>query len=304
MTNKIATYVWIVDTIERYGRITLGRLNELWAQSSVGDGQPLPRRTFFHYRNDIEDMFKINIACDRRTFEYYIEHNGSEADERLHRWLMDSMSISGTLQDSHDVSGRIILENVPSARQHLGHIIKAMRHNQRISFTYKGYRRPEPTPGVVICPYFVKIFKQLWYVIGLNVADRRIKTYALDRMSHLHTQAETFKLPADLDPIGFFKDCFGITSSPDPPADIALRVSPTQAKYFRALPLHPTQQETIHDDYSIFTYHMCITYDLKEELLSHGADVEVLRPQSLKHLIANELQRALEHYQQPAGNIL
>ena len=32
--------------------------------------------------------------------------------------------------------------------------------------------------AVVIEPYCVRIFKQLWYVIGSNVKDKKIKTYA------------------------------------------------------------------------------------------------------------------------------
>lgn len=294
--NKIAIYVWLIDTIERYGRISLTALNELWVKSGLGDGTPLPRRTFFHYRNAIEEMLDVDIACDHSTYEYYIDHSGSEAEERLHHWLLDSMSINGMLSDSRDVSGRIVLEDVPSARQHLSGIIEAMKANRRISFSYKSYRRAKPTPGVVICPYFVKIFKQLWYVIGYNVADGRIKTYALDRMQQLRTLPDTFEMPKDLDPSSFFKDYFGITTSQSEPADIVLRVSPTQAKYFRALPLHPSQQETVHDTYSIFRYRMCITYDLKEELMSHGADIEVMAPRELKALITAELQKALSHY--------
>lgn len=295
--NKIAVYVWIVDTIERYGRITLGELNRLWTLSELSDGVPLPRRTFFNYRNAIEQILDINILCDRSTFEYYIDSSGSEADQRLHHWLLDSMSINGMLSDSRDVSGRIILEDVPSARKYLATIIEAMRQNRRIRFAYKSYRRVNPVSGVVIAPYFVKIFRQLWYVIGYNVAEGRIKTYALDRMSSLNVTPDGFEMPEDFDPSTFFKDCFGITTSMAQPADIVLKVSPTQAKYFRALPLHHSQQETVHDTYSIFRYHMHITYDLKEELMSHGADVEIMNPPELKVIITQELRKALRNYE-------
>ena len=53
----------------------------------------------------------------------------------------------------------------------------------------------------------------------------------------------------------------------------------------------------IHDNYSIFTYWMRITYDLKEELMSHGASIEVLEPKELKTLIRTELEQALKNYQ-------
>ena len=41
---------------------------------------------------------------------------------------------------------------------------------------------------------------------------------------------------------------------------------------------------------------MRITYDLREELLSHGSSIEVIEPAELKTAIREELQRALDYY--------
>lgn len=295
--NLINRYVWLVDTISRYGRITLKDLNEAWLRSDISEGKPLARRTFFHYRDGVEEMFDINIQCDKSTFEYYIDDTGGESNARLRSWVVDSVSMSGTLSNAHDVSGRIMLENVPSAREHLPVIIDALKQNRRIRFSYKSYTRSKPTDGIMLEPYFVKIFKQLWYVIGLNVKDKQVKTYSLDRISSLNLLQDTFDMPEDVNPSEFFKDCFGIITNRNSAKRIVLRVEPTQAKYFRALPLHSSQQEEIHDNYSIFTYRMRITYDLKEELMSHGASIEVLAPQELKTLIRTELEQALKNYQ-------
>ncbi len=295
--NLINRYVWLVDTISRYGRITLKDLNEAWLRSDISEGKPLARRTFFHYRDAVEEMFDINIQCDKSTFEYYIDDTGGENKARLRSWVVDSVSMSGTLSSAQDISGRIMLENVPSAREHLPVIIDALKQNRRIRFSYKSYTRSKPTDGIVLEPYFVKIFKQLWYVIGMNVKDRQIKTYALDRISSLNILQDTFDMPQEVNPSEFFKDCFGIITNRNNAKRIVLRVEPTQAKYFRALPLHSSQQEEVHDQYSIFTYRMRITYDLKEELMSHGASIEVLAPQELKTLIRTELEQALKNYQ-------
>ena len=294
--NLINRDVWLVDTIGRYGRITLKDLNKVWLSSQISDGRPLARRTFFHYRDAIEEMFDIDIKCDRATFEYYIDDSGSENNARLRSWLMDSVSMRGMLSSAHDISGRIMLENVPSAREHLPVIIDALKQNRRIRFSYKSYTRSLPTDGIVLEPYFVKIFKQLWYVIGRNVKEGKIKTYSLDRISNLNLMQDTFAMPEDVKPSEFFKDCFGIITNSNRPKRIVLRVEPTQAKYFRALPLHGSQQEEVHDHYSIFSYRMRITYDLKEEIMSHGASIEVLEPEELKVLIRTELENALSQY--------
>ena len=295
--NLVTKYVWLVDTINRYGRISLKDLNDVWLNSDISEGKPLARRTFFHYRDGIEEMFDVDIRCDKSTFEYYIDDTGGENNARLRSWLMDSVSMSGMLSSAHDIIERIMLENVPSAREHLPVIIDALKQNRRIRFSYKSYTRSLPTDDIVLEPYFVKIFKQLWYVIGLNVKEGLVKTYSLDRMNNLNLLKDSFVMPENINPSEFFKDCFGIITNQNSPKRIVLRVEPTQAKYFRALPLHSSQQEEVHDSYSIFSYKMRITYDLKEEIMSHGASIEVLEPKELKMLILNELQQALKQYQ-------
>ena len=294
--NKIAIYVWIVDTIESHRRITLGQLNRLWCRSSLGDGNPIPRRTFFNYRNAIEEMFNINIQCNRSTFEYYIENSDDEANTRMHHWLLDSFSTTGMLSNAGDLHGRIIVDDVPSAREHLPVVIQAMRDNKRIVFDYRTYTRSKPSMGVVICPYFVKIFKQLWYVIGYNVTDEKIKTYSLDRMSNLNITDASFNMPANFNAAAFFQHSFGIMINQSTPKDITLRVGAQQAKYFRALPLHPSQSEEVHDTYSIFRYKMLLTYDLYEAILSYGDNVEVMDPPELKAQIISRLKSALAQY--------
>ena len=293
-SNLINKYIWIVDTIGRYGSISRQLLSDLWQESEFGNGSPMPRRTFYGYRTAIAETLGIYIEFNKSTYEYYIGLKG-EDNKRL-QWLLDSMSISGMLSDAADLSGRIVLENVPSARDFLPTVIEAMRQNHRLQFSYKSYNRVNYRNGVVINPYFVKIFRQVWYVIGYNVADKKIKTYALDRMKDLVVQDTEFKMPPRFDAADFFADCYGITTSEAPAKRVILKVEPTQAKYFRALPLHPSQQEVIHDNYSVFSYTLRNTFDLRERLLSHGSAVEVLEPKELRTQIVSELKKALETY--------
>ena len=297
MRNTFNCYLWLVDTIRRYGHITLEELSRQWQRSPLSDGRPLARRTFHTYRAEAEQLLDVTIACNRSTYEYYIAESG-DSQRRIQDWLLDSMALSDALRDVGDVSNRVVLENVPSAREHLPVIIDALKQNIRIRFAYKSYTRSQRATGIVVEPYFVKIFKQLWYVIGYNVKDKKVKTYALDRMSDLTMVAgTTFKMPEGLSPKEFFSDCFGIITNQNEPKHIVLRVEPTQAKYFRALPLHHSQREELHDKYSIFHYNMRITYDLREELLSHGSAIEVLEPVELKTALREELKRTLAYYQ-------
>lgn len=296
MRNSLKCYLWLVDTIRRYGHITFEELNKQWKLSPLSGGNPLPLRTFHTYRSAAEQLLDVTIACNRSTYEYYIK-GGTDGQRTIQDWLLDSMALSDALRSAGDVSGRIVLENVPSAREHLPLLIDALKQNTRVRFAYKAHTRAQRTTGIELEPYFVKIFKQLWYVIGYNVKDKKIKTYALDRMSDLTLLAgSTFSMPEGFTPSAYFADCFGITTNQNEAKHIVLRAEPTQAKYFRALPLHHSQQEEVHDTYSVFHYKMRITYDLREELLSHGSAIEVMQPPELKTMIRDELQRALNQY--------
>ena len=294
--NTISKYIWIVDTIERYGSITRERLSELWSKSDFGNGEALPRRSFYNYRNGIADTLGIDIEFNSATYEYYIANDGTDTASKRQQWLLDSMSISSMITSSNDISSRILLEDVPSAREFLSVIIDAMRDNHRIKFSYKSYQRVNQQHDIVIEPFFVKIFNQVWYVIGYNTADKKIKTYSLDRMANVLITDEKFNMPVDFVPEEFFADCYGIITDLAEPKRISIKAEPTQAKYLRALPLHPSQEEELHDNYSIFRYKMRNTYDLRERLLSHGSSIEVLEPPELKAQIVNEMKNALENY--------
>lgn len=76
-TDKLTKCVWLVDTIRRYGRISRERLTELWRGAPFFDGSDLARRTFYKYRNDIEEIFGVEIVCNPATYEYSIAEDSA-----------------------------------------------------------------------------------------------------------------------------------------------------------------------------------------------------------------------------------
>lgn len=294
--NLFNRYIWIVDTIRRHGSITREELNKLWMKSSVSNGESLPRRTFYNYRMAIEELFKINIECNPATFEYYIDGNDDDHTNSVTDWMLNTASMSNVLTDAREVANRVFLEDIPSARQHLSPVIAAMKECSAIHFHYSPYSRTGAPKPVVIEPYFLKIFKLRWYITGRNVKENTIKTYALDRMSKLTLTGDKFTIPDDFDAEAYFRDSFGIVFSQGETKKVSLKVTARQAKYFRALPLHHSQEEMIHDSYSIFNYRLRLTPDFVQELLSYGPNVEVLAPAELRAMILSNLKQTLENY--------
>ncbi|MDE7388975.1 MAG: WYL domain-containing protein [Muribaculaceae bacterium] len=293
--NLLSRYIWIVDTIRRVGRITRADLSRRWEESPAGDGRPLARRTFYNYREAIYQLLGVEIKRDASTHEYYVEQDDTHS-ESMTNWLLNSAAMSGVLSDSRDISSRIFIEEVPSAREHLATFIDAIKNSRRVEFSYHPFSRTRPTVGVIIEPYLLKLFRQRWYVAGMLPAEKKVKTYALDRVTEARILADTYEMSADFVPDEYFAHSFGIVVDRSEPRRVALRTDRTQARYMRALPLHPSQQEIVHDDFSIFYYDLQLTPDFLSEIMSMGPKVTVLSPPELRTMLTTALRDTLAKY--------
>ena len=225
------------------------------------------------------------------------------AREQITNWLLNSSATSDLLQDSRDIASRIMLEDVPSAREHLSTMLDAVRESRVVSFDYHPYSRVNPNRGVELEPWFLRLYRQIWYVTGREVSSGKDKTYALDRISDLQILPRQFRRPADCDPKSYFKDAYGIMVDKGEARTVVLKVDSRQAKYLRALPLHPSQQEEVNDNYSHFTYRVCLTSDFVSEIISMGSQVTVESPRELRAMVTTRLRETLANYpEHPAGN--
>lgn len=294
--NLIGKYIWIIDTLTKNRRLSKSELNRLWMKSTVSNGDPLPERTFFHYRRSIEEIFNIEIKCDGNG-KYYIEAPASVRSHALTNWLLDSMAVSTAINDNQPGEERIEIEDVPSAREYLPIVLEAIKDSVKICFTYASFERSRAESKIIFRPYFLKRYKQRWYMIGFQEKSKSIRTYALDRVKEMQLIQEKFEKPGSITLEHLFGNIVGVTTSQADIKTVKLQVSPKQAKYFRALPLHASQEEEVHDDYSIFTYRLQLNYELAHEILALGDAVKVVEPPELKAMVVTQLQAALSQYE-------
>lgn len=294
--DLISRYVWIVDTLSRYERLTREEINRLWVRSHLSDGNPLPERTFYHYRRAIEENFHIDISCDSHG-RYYLEQDHSRQGKAFTNWMLDSYAVSSAIKDTNVPIDRVEVEDVPSAREFLPVALDAIRNCRKLVFTYAGFNRSRAEKGIVFRPYLLKRYKQRWYMIGLKEKGESLRTYALDRIPEMKIMNEGFDMPEDFNADDIFGSIVGVTTSQAQVRDVRLRATPTQAKYFRALPLHPSQQEEVHDTYSVFSYRIKLNYELVHEILGLGNAVKVVSPPELKAMVVTELKDTLTQYE-------
>jgi len=254
------------------------------------------KKTFHNQRKEIENLFDINIECNKSNYRYYIDNAEDLEKGGVRRWLLNTLAVNNLINESHKLKQRIMFEDIPSGQQYLTTIIEAMRDGVKLNMKYQSYWMDKPSE-FDIEPYFVKVFKQRWYVIGKS---DKLRIYALDRIQNLTPVKIKFKMPVDFDPETFFTDCYGviIQDKDKKPQEIKLKISSGQANYLRALPLHHSQQEietTV--DYSIFRYYLKTTFDFRQEILSLGDDVEVHSPVSFRKETGDVIKKMNKYYQ-------
>jgi len=287
-------YIWLVDTIYRNGKITLEEINEKWIRNPMSNGKHIPKKTFHNQRKAIEQMFDINIECNKSTYEYYIDNAEDMERGGVRRWLINTFAVNNLINESHKLKSRIVFENIPSGQQYLTPIIEAMRDGVTLNITYQSYWMDEPV-SFEVQPYFVKVFKQRWYLIGKS---DKLRIYALDRLHDLIQTKTKFKMPADFDPEAYFTDCYGIIHDSEEKAQLVkLKVQAWQANYLRALPLHHSQKEEERNDtFSIFSLYLKPSFDFRQEILWMGESVEVLSPPSLRETLKTVHAESLKLY--------
>ena len=295
--NFFKRYIWLIDLINRRKYVSFKEISEAWRRSPLNEtGEPLSERTFFNHKDAIAGMFGIEILNDR-SLGFYIGRSDVGSDETSD-WMLHTLCLNNMLHENADMKDRILMEKVPSSERFLTDIISAMRDFRVISLCYQSFRHPEPF-CFNVRPYCVKYFKQRWYLLGDS--DLGLRIYSLDRFVDMEELEEHFEIPKGFDAEEYFGNYFGVIIGEEP-EDVKIRVVPDQVKYFRTLPLHRSQKETVQEDgSSVFSYHIAPTFDFVQEILSHGADVEVLEPAELRESIADIIAGMASRYGLPVS---
>ena len=278
----INRYVWFVTTIYNRGPISLEEIQHRF-ESHFGRGEELSERQFHRYTDAVEELFDIEIKYSRSQRGYVVADRDGIDNMGMRKWLIQTFSVNNILHESQELKNRILLEEVPSGQQHLTTIVDAMREGVALSMTYHSFHREEPSTFEVE-PYCVKLFEQRWYMLAKSEGYDELRLYALDRIKALEPTERKFKLPKKFDSTKFFEDYYGIIIGDEnfDVEPVALKVDSWQSKYLRTLPLHYSQKEVeCNEEYSIFEYRLCPSFDFRQKILSMGVAVEVLAPTKL-----------------------
>ena len=130
-------YFWFLRAFQS-GPITRAEISRRWLSSPLNDEKKrLARSSFYHMKNELEELFDVSIACDKKE-GWYIEQSFRE-DEEFRKWLLNSLAVESSLEDYANMHGRIMYESIPGGIQHLQTVVDAMQHCYRIIIRYGSF---------------------------------------------------------------------------------------------------------------------------------------------------------------------
>ena len=133
-------YIWLLNTLLRYKKISLAEINEKWVNTELSGGIEIARSTFNRHKEAIENIFGILIECDVKDgYKYYIENEEDLKENSIQNWLFSTLSVNNLLSESVSLKNKILLETIPTNGNYLEDIIKAIKEKRRVEIEYKKY---------------------------------------------------------------------------------------------------------------------------------------------------------------------
>ena len=241
VTELLQKYIWLVNTFVRAGNhgLSLDQICDMWEDRF---GSPYSRRTFNNHRAAIDEVFGIQIECNRSTNRYFIPYSSDISDENAESaWLINTFTVNNILSLGKErLSGRVSVEDIPSGHNYLTTVMEAMTENHEIVISYQKYTSSQPTT-YTLRPYAVKEFAKRWYIVGYCIERSAMRVYGLDRVINLETTDKKFRMPAGFDVDEAFATSFGIYLPDSRGETIRFRAHETEARYLRDLPIHSSQ---------------------------------------------------------------
>lgn len=281
-------HLWLLNILYKTNGLSRKEIDDKWRNCRWnGDKESsIPERTFHTWKDTIYIQWGIRIVYSRMTDKYSIDRDSIKNLDRFFDWMMRTISIAEMISKSRYLTDRILLEKMPSGEKWLTTVIDAMNENKILNMSYEPFGIGE-THVMEFKPYFVKTFKQRWYIVGESSNHMgEIRVYSLDRVVDMDVSDQKFKMPKDLDGNELFKDLYGIWLGTDKPVEtVRVLVTKNEANYLRTLPLHSSQKEIgpSKDNERIeFEWQIKVTYDFIMELRSKGKALKVIQPEWLK----------------------
>jgi len=252
-------------------------------------------RTFQRDIKDIRSIYGIDISYSRSLKKYGIDPDGSqEVQDRI----LEAFDTMNALNLSDRLSGFIHFENRRAkGTENLYELLRAIKSRFQVSFVYQKFWENEASLRKVE-PYALKEFKNRWYLLAKDLSKNGLRIFGLDRLSNLEISRNRFRATEAANVAEYFKHSFGIIIGEGSNAEeVILSFTRDQGKYIKSLPLRESQQILVDNELELrISLKLHVTFDLVQEILSHGPEVRVIQPESLVAQVKSSYENSVRRY--------
>jgi len=192
--------------------------------------------------------------------------------------------------------------------EHLDAIIEGIKEKETLQISYQLYTEEKPEK-VIVYPYYLKQSNKRWFLF----ADRKdrpnlkyVPIFSIDRIKDItpcHPEKEVYK-ESSVNIEKYLKYAIGVSqlSFDATPQTVILKFHPARYNYIMTKPLHSTQTVS-NNAKCIVQIRVIINRELRQLILSFGADVKVIKPDDLKDQIEIISQNMALNYNLKEGDV-
>ena len=256
-------------------------------------------------QRDIEQIryeFGIDIVYDRLNKGYSINKEESINIDSFLKFLEivgTANLLSDSLKEGKDTLNYLSFESQGNLKgvDNLKDLLFAIKNKRFISFVHQNFSS-ETSKAYRIRPGLLKEYRGRWYVVGYLNKSNDVRTFGVDRLENLKIEPETFTQSKKQNLAALFEYVVGLNYSAHSIKErVTLSVTPIQARYLKALPLHPSQYISKETDKEVFiSLNVIPNYELTQQLMMLGENVKVIEPKWLADEMIELLKTALKRY--------
>ena len=172
-------------------------------------------------------------------------------------------------------------------------IFNGIRERRTLKIKYYTISRDEITERKVN-PYHLYNFEGVWYFVGFCQLRGELRDFALDRILEIKTLKERFNIPKDFNPKDYLEKAWRIYKGGE--KEIVLKFDKYESRWIKERIWHKTQKIEELDDGGILFKVTANPEEIKRWIIGYASHIEVLKPESLKKEIEDEIKKLSKIY--------
>lgn len=176
-------------------------------------------------------------------------------------------------------------------------LLNAIVKKRVIAITYRNFKA-EKSFIATVHPYYLKQYNKRWFLFGWNAEKGLLSNFAFDRIEKIEPLEKEYRHNDEINFFDYFDEMVGVSRQVDSECQkVRFWVSKGTQPYVETKPIHGSQRLVSQDERgAVFEIDVIINFELKQLLLSHGANLAVLSPAALRNEMTENLKKTLNNY--------